>query len=261
MSASTCWRPRAALMIKAPPAAPSRLSLRKSGKLRMPRVSGVSGSRLTRISVRARNASSPSGPWKSRRPNGLRRAAPARDTEADARQHLGGLGADRPDPHDADRHLVGAGLIVRLPDALALLRIVDLLLAMAHQHVKTTSSLIRMLRSGCTVRTSGTRGKLGRPSGNRHRPRPKTSPSGSGSRTAICTASTSGTHRRCGRIADAARPKPDVALRCALAKGIEPGLGARLADRDRKSVGRHGARIIGFQALEKHTRRKAALRG
>ena len=62
MSASTCNGPRPALMRNAPPAAPSRLSLRNSARFRIPSVSRVRGSRQTRISVRARKASRPALP-------------------------------------------------------------------------------------------------------------------------------------------------------------------------------------------------------
>lgn len=59
MSASTWLPPRPALMKTGAPNGPFRLSLAKRAALKIPLVSGVSGSRPTRKSVLPRNASSP----------------------------------------------------------------------------------------------------------------------------------------------------------------------------------------------------------
>ena len=57
MSSSSCSPPRPALMMTGPPSLPSRASFPNVLRLRMPRVCGVSGSRQTSTSVRARKSS------------------------------------------------------------------------------------------------------------------------------------------------------------------------------------------------------------
>ncbi len=87
MSASTCEPPRPALMRTGPPSGPSRRSFGKSCRSMRCRVSGVSGSSETRMSVPARNASSPSAPAKVSTPaKRLWRARPAADVEAEAEE-------------------------------------------------------------------------------------------------------------------------------------------------------------------------------
>ena len=65
----------------------------------------------------------------------LRRPAPARDTEAEPSQRQGRGAAEHAQPHHADRDRARRSLFVLAPHALALLRVVEALAAMMHQHV------------------------------------------------------------------------------------------------------------------------------
>ena len=116
MSASFCRPPRPALISTGAPSGLLRLSFSNSARLRMCRVSGVSGSRQTRMSVCRRNASSCCFAVKAfdagDRP---RAAAPAGDAKAEALQRVGRIGAQRAQPHDADRDRARRPLRISAP--------------------------------------------------------------------------------------------------------------------------------------------------
>ncbi len=65
----------------------------------------------------------------------FRRAAPARDLEAEPRQRIRHIPPDHAKPHHADRNLAGGWLIVGAPKFLALLGVVEPLPPVVHQHV------------------------------------------------------------------------------------------------------------------------------
>ena len=69
--------------------------------------------------------------------DGARRAAPARDVEADRRKLARRVGAEHAKAHDADANIGGRRLLdVLVPDLLILLPIVHALLAMMDQRVQ-----------------------------------------------------------------------------------------------------------------------------
>ena len=118
MSASTCSLPRAALTRNAPPAAPSRLSLRNSARFKQP-VGLRRGRQQADQDFRARQERVEPRRAVERLDarQGLRRAAPAGDPKPEPRQHAGRLAADHAQAHDPDRDLVRRRMRVRLPDA------------------------------------------------------------------------------------------------------------------------------------------------
>ena len=68
--------------------------------------------------------------------NGLGRAAPARNLEPDPSERRRDFLADHAKTHDADRNFARGRLIVHAPDPLALLRVVEPLSPMVHQHMQ-----------------------------------------------------------------------------------------------------------------------------
>jgi hypothetical protein len=90
MSASFCKAPRPALITTGAPIGLRRLSLENAARLRVCRVSSVSGSGQTWISVRRRKASNSALPLKHSTPSiAFFTAAPAGDAKTDALEHLG----------------------------------------------------------------------------------------------------------------------------------------------------------------------------
>ena len=101
----------------------------------MPRVSGVSGSRQTRIAVPARNGASPCGPAKVSTPSiALAVRLQPRTGEAHAPQQAGGVGAELPQAQDAHGRLARLRRQGEGPAGLALLPGEDVELAMVLEH-------------------------------------------------------------------------------------------------------------------------------
>ena len=163
MSSSTCSPPRPALMTTGPPSLPSRASCANVLRLRMPRVAGVSGNRHTSISVRARKSGELALAGKTGDAgNRLRRAAPARDVEADAGQHLRGVAPEHAEPHDADAQRTRGPLQLRRPDAVLPGSPRDSPAAGgASAHASRRTRSCAASRSSTATRTSGTSGRVG----------------------------------------------------------------------------------------------------
>ena len=138
MSASFCKPPRPALISTGAPIGLLRLSFANRPRLRMCRVSGVSGSRQTRISVCRRNASSCAFAVEAidaaRSASGSG-SSPKRESRA-ACSTSAALAAKRAEPHDADRDRARRPLRFRRPALLALAFPQIELLPVVHQHVQ-----------------------------------------------------------------------------------------------------------------------------
>ena len=68
--------------------------------------------------------------------DGLGRAAPARNLEPDPPEGRRNLAPDHAKTHDADSNFARGRLIVHVPDPLALLRVIEPLPPMVHQHMQ-----------------------------------------------------------------------------------------------------------------------------
>ena len=128
----------------------------------MPAVALVAGS-STRISVRRRGVEPAGAVEGLDARQRLRRPAPAGDAKPEPVEDRGRIATELAKAHHSDHHLAGRRLVVLVPAPLALLRVIAALPAMMHQHVERDVFLIRIVRSGSTMRTSGTCGSCRSP--------------------------------------------------------------------------------------------------
>ncbi len=236
----------AALTRNAPPAAPSRLSLRNSGRSRRPLGLGRQrqqahqdfGARQKGVELRRSMEAFDPG-------HRLRGPAPAGDPEAEPRQDLRGLAADHAHAHDADRDLV------RRTDACAPSRCAGAAAPRRRAHGCETPAhaarrrpTTRRVRSGCAARASG---NIAAASDRRAAHRRRRRCSRIAFRFGRLASRPRGgrqTHRIAdvGLVADRIGPQAQVAARGALLQERYPAFGLGAVDRDQNGVGGHRAR-------------------